>query len=438
MADLSGYRDHGSGGERRRHSRHSKRTRGGEEDGGAEEGVKRSKREYDDGYGEERGGSRRSMSPRDGTRRDVRRDNRDEHRHSRDDYRSQQRLVESSHREARHSNPIAERSRSMSSTRHHHSHHHRHHHRHRQPSMPSSRTQDELPFGARPLVRSDLDAFRPLFAQYLEVQKNKEIATMDEREVRGRWKSFVGKWNHGDLAEGWYRPETLDEARQSGIGTSMSAHTEEQDTSRETASPLPLIEQEHSGEINSKPSGSEQDDDDDDDEYGPTLPPGSEPPRSSTSTKHGPGIPSRQDLDLRREDAEEDRQQRVSDLRQARRADRALQKARLEELVPRAEPGTRERQLEKRREAGDKMRAFRERSPGLEVGEAELMGGGDGVGELKRLKAVAERRKSEREIRREEEDRARVAEREERIREYRVREEGTMEVLRRIARERFG
>lgn len=27
---------------------------------------------------------------------------------------------------------------------------------------------------------------------------------MDKWEVKGWWKSFVGKWNRGELVEGWY------------------------------------------------------------------------------------------------------------------------------------------------------------------------------------------------------------------------------------------
>ena len=32
---------------------------------------------------------------------------------------------------------------------------------------------------------------------YLDIQKQIDIDTLDETEVKGRWKSFVGKWyNH--------------------------------------------------------------------------------------------------------------------------------------------------------------------------------------------------------------------------------------------------
>ncbi|KAK6956820.1 hypothetical protein Daesc_002101 [Daldinia eschscholtzii] len=450
MADASGYRDRGLG-DNRRHSNH-KRTRGEIRGGDKDEldDAKRVKRRYGDyergngegrehRYDESRHSSRRSDS--------VSRQNNLSLREGREEYHSKTSFP-------------SRRSPSTSSARHHrssdhHHHHHHHHHRHRCSSTPSTRTPNELPLGARALVRSDFETFKPLFAQYLEVQKRKDITALDEREVKGRWKSFIGKWNRGELAEGWYSPETLLEATKAGFGGSTGTRSATEDRNITVKSPSERPSG-YSRERSREDEGSiyfageeEDEDEDDDDEYGPTLP-GSAPAHShlrdqfdaTRSTKHGPGIPSRQDLDLRRENAEEERMQRISDLRLERKADRAEQRARLEELVPRAEPGTRERRLEKKREVNEKMRGFREKSPGAigEVGEAELMGGGgdDSIAEYKRLKAAAERRKTEREIRREEEARIRAAEREDRVREYRKKEEDTMEVLRRIARERFG
>lgn len=123
-----------------------------------------------------------------------------------------------------------------------------------------------------------------------------------------------------------------------------------------------------------------------------------------------------------------------------RRLERHRQAEALDELVPRAVPGTRERQLEKKRERTASNRAFaaesRGRSP--DVADEDAMGGGDGVVELKRLREKEERRKNEREIRREEGLRARAAEREERMRGLREREERTMESLRDLARRNFG
>ncbi len=143
------------------------------------------------------------------------------------------------------------------------------------------------------------------------------------------------------------------------------------------------------------------------------------------------------------------------DLRHARRLDRKVQRAALEELAPRADPGTRERQLEKRAAVNETMRGFREKSPGVEVAEADLLG--DDADALKKQKGAWERKKNERELRKEEALRvcilclgverrglrlmfaqARAEEREERLAEHRAREEKVMEGLRALARQNFG
>ena len=62
----------------------------------------------------------------------------------------------------------------------------------------------------------------------------------------------------------------------------------------------------------------------------------------------------------------------------------------------------------------------------------------DSVGELKQMKADRERKRSERELRREEIMRARRAEREEKQRWLKEREEKTMVGLKELAKARFG
>lgn len=240
---------------------------------------------------------------------------------------------------------------------------------------------------------------------------------MDDREVKGRWKSFIGKWNRGELAEGWYDPDLFARVKEEGPERSRArqamAKVEEEDV------------KDH-GEDGGR-AGSDEDD------YGPTL------PASGSNRRAGPGIPSLQDLSLRAELDEEERQASITDLRAARKADRTLQKERLDDLVPRAEAGSRERQLEKRQLVNEKMRSFREKSPGMAVGsEKELMGGGDSLEEYKRAKENEKRRKTEREIRREETERARQEEMEERRKAWREREEGTVSMLKELARQRFG
>ena len=129
--------------------------------------------------------------------------------------------------------------------------------------------------------------------------------------------------------------------------------------------------------------------------------------------------------------------------RNHRKAAMEQEKSRLEELVPRAEAGTKERMLEKKREKSDANRAFAaaklDAGDVAEVPESDLLGDEDGgIEGLKRQKRDMERKKNEREIRREEVMRAREVERVERVKRYREKEETTMKALVELARARFG
>ncbi|KAK5626378.1 hypothetical protein RRF57_002093 [Xylaria bambusicola] len=327
------------------------------------------------------------------------------------------------------------RSRSRSRTRHRHS----SHHASKAPRLDRNR---ELPCNARELSRSaDFSTFRPLFARYLDVQKQIDITTLGEREVRGRWKSFVSKWNDRDLAEGWYQPETFEDAMLDAQG----------------ASNIPGAGKGRGGKHNSaarreadlglqRTEGKDEDDDDDD--YGPILPTQDNidnrtgGANSLSQNKHGPGIPTLSDIASRHEHEASDRNDARELLRLERKADRALQKERLDDLVPRADAGTQARRLEKRREVRDANASFanaKSSNDVPELAETDLMGGdGGGLEEYKRLKREAERKKTEREVRREEIWRAKKEEREERAREYREREANTIDMLREIAKSRFG
>jgi hypothetical protein len=182
----------------------------------------------------------------------------------------------------------------------------------------------------------------------------------------------------------------------------------------------------------------DSEDQSDDDDFGPA------PPTDVAKHRgHGPTVARLDDLtyrdEMRHEDRARDRSDYVDDIRHERKTDRNAQKERLEELVPRADPGSRERQLEKKRETTSTLQSFRDakESGDVEVAEADLLGD-DGVDTYKRKKKEEERKKSEREIRREEIQRAREAERDERLAERREKEGKTMEFLMQIAKERFG
>lgn len=242
--------------------------------------------------------------------------------------------------------------------------------------------------------------------------------------------------NDGKLAEGWYDPHTLEKAiagdTARGLGTANTTST--RPSKRNLA------------QTGRSSVEDEDQDENEDDEFGPTLPQPNRDMSGATSlNKHGPSIPNLHDLQHAREIAAEDaissRKQASEDLRADRKSEQAIRKSHLDEIAPRAEPGTRERQLEKRRELATSNRAFASAKTDpadVELPEAELMGGEESLSDLKRLKEMEERKRSEREIRREEVMRAKREEREERLREMREKEEKTMEVFREIARVRFG
>lgn len=295
----------------------------------------------------------------------------------------------------------------------------RHHHRtHRHG------TDVKLPHGQSTLHKKDFDKYEALFAEYLDLQKHLDLADLGQDEVKGRFKSFVGKWNRNELSEGWYDPalKTRVDERWKSRAKGVSERP------RHDVGPSKSIYE----DVQDDGSRNGDDDDDDDDGYGPALP-------SQPNAKAGPYIPSRDDLQYRQELADEARAADRADLRYERKQDRALQRERIEEMAPRADPGSRERQLEKKREVTAVNRDFREAKDGgeAEVGESELMGD-DGIEGYKAKLKATEKKKNEREIRKEELLRARAEEREQRMAQYRQKEEKTIEMLRGLARERFG
>lgn len=185
------------------------------------------------------------------------------------------------------------------------------------------------------------------------------------------------------------------------------------------------------------------------DDFGPALPIShAQTSRAQAASKQptgpGPSIPTSSDLLAHHEQSAEDtaaaRHTQHLTLTHARKADRTLQSTHLEEIIPSAAPGTRDRLLEKKREANFSNSTFA--ASKTEGGDVDLpdsaVMGIDSVGELKQMKADRERKRSERELRREEIMRARRAEREEKQRWLKEREEKTMVGLKELAKARFG
>nr|POF04066.1 uncharacterized protein CFP56_21822 [Quercus suber] len=294
-----------------------------------------------------------------------------------------------------------------------------------------------LPYQRGALRKHDLDRYEALFAEYLAVQKNIEAQDLTRDELRGRWKSFLGKWNRGELAEGWYDP---------AFGTRCQERyaqrrIDEEGLGKHKGQGDPRAHQSGAGEqvglrhVTARHMGLEErgEDEGDDDGYGPT------PLDEDLGKRQGPVVPRLQDLQERREQLDVDEEARRDDIRFERKQQRQVQKERLEELVPRAEPGTRERQLEKKREVAASNRAFKDAKEAgdEEVKDGELMGD-DGLEGFKAEKKKREKVKNEREIRKEEVLRARAAEREDRMAQMRGKEEKTMDMLRELAKARFG
>jgi len=300
-----------------------------------------------------------------------------------------------------------------------------HQHKRKRSAVPAA----SLPFQASCLSKHDYSSQKPLFALYLEVQKQIELEDLSETEARGRWKSFVGKWNRGELAEGWYDPVTLRKATQTSTRTFSSTR---EPGERRPSTDHVLREKQALDE-----SGSG-----DNEDIGP-APPVNQGKNFSKASQSGPTIPGLQDLELRREASIEDNIAEREALREQRIAKRRKDKERMDELVPRAEAGSKERIMEKRRDKAETNRAFAsaktEGGGVAEVPESDLLGDDDGgIEGFKKQKRELERKKNEREIRREEVSRARAEEREERVKQYRAKEEATMKGLVELAKARFG
>ncbi|KAJ9258547.1 hypothetical protein DTO195F2_5200 [Paecilomyces variotii] len=349
----------------------------------------------------------------------------------------------------RHQHHHASRSRSPERSsrrsRHHHHSHHRHRHDRHSEKARREAAPVELPFGARQLSKRDLPLFEPMFAMYLDIQKGIIMEDLTDEEVKGRWKSFIGKWNRGELAEGWYDPVTLEKARRSAAEEPLPSRD---DAGWRRSSP-DYDRASQDGRPRHTRDEREEDEDEDED-YGPKLPHPDmsvvSADRMMTGARPGPTIPNTQDLEIRRETAIADAIAAREDRQKQHRAEIRSHKAEMrhinDEVAPRAEPGTHERRMEKRREAAAANREFartvRGGSPMEAAPEAELMGGDNDLDTLKKEREREQRKKNERELRREEMMRARAAEREERLQRYRQKEEETMGWLKALAKQRFG
>lgn len=125
----------------------------------------------------------RSMSPRVHNRESERVRDRDSRRHHR-------------HRDS-HTADYDDEKQGRSRHRSHHRHAHAHARdsdRRRKELSPVSAAPTVLPYNARQLSKHDLSRLEPMFAMYLDIQKGLSLGDLSERELKGRWKSFVKRW----------------------------------------------------------------------------------------------------------------------------------------------------------------------------------------------------------------------------------------------------
>ena len=108
--------------------------------------------------------------------------------------------MDSSRHRSRHSHPQGSSSPSApaaTSRRHRHhratsAHHESRPHRQKRPHSPSPPPPATVrPFKAPELSKHSYDAYREVFADYLDIQKGLILADLDRAEVKGRFKSFV-------------------------------------------------------------------------------------------------------------------------------------------------------------------------------------------------------------------------------------------------------
>ncbi|KAI9893388.1 MAG: hypothetical protein M1814_006685 [Vezdaea aestivalis] len=287
-----------------------------------------------------------------------------------------------------------------------------------------------LPLDAFPLHKNDFNSHKNLFARYLDVQKQLFLKDIPEDEVRGRWKSFVKRWNSANLAEGWYDTDVKKKADEEAAADEMSF--------------IPRTLPDYEERLDSRPSSKRRKVDSSDDEefLGPVMPIRKSSGHNSDNRDYGPTIPNKRDLQVRDEDRIDDDALAQADLKYARKIDRRLQHEALDELAPKADAGSHERRLEKRQEVTAKLRGYGDDKGGgelEEVGDRDLLGGiEDSVDAFKRRKEQVEGKKTERAIRKEEILRSRTEERAQKVQAYREKESKTMDMLRDLAKKRFG
>lgn len=154
---------------------------------------------------------------------------------------------------------------------------------------------------------------------------------------------------------------------------------------------------------------------------------------------YGPTLPTEADLLLRREELESDArreaEQRQTERHAQQKRHRKEERARIEEVAPKGDAG-RERRVQQKKDKKEQMRGFRERSAEVQLEESELYGdGGDTFQSKKGRQEAVQQQKRDKQL-------DFLLEKDAALRERRQaaqsKEQRTMEMLRRLAQERYG
>ncbi|KIK71520.1 hypothetical protein GYMLUDRAFT_33711 [Collybiopsis luxurians FD-317 M1] len=293
--------------------------------------------------------------------------------------------------------------------------------------MPRSRSRSRerseedirLPHNAKPLSEDDYFKKNDEFRAWLKEEKGKYLDELSGEKSRSYFRKFVKQWNRGKLSKSLYAgidTSTVPSRNQTGFKWSFASKT-----SRTDEEALRKARASVSAATRNVEADSESWD---------------EPPSSSSrgagnsgsSRIQGPTLPSSSDLQLAREYAAESQEE---ERRLKRKRDRKEDKERVEDMVGPKEVG-REGMLEKKRVKRDNDRAFREKGDeGLEVDESTLMGGGDSFKQqIARRDAARQRYQHKRE--------EKVNSMRERASAIKEKEDATMSMFQKLAKERFG
>lgn len=275
---------------------------------------------------------------------------------------------------------------------------HKHSKRRRDSSEDSSSSVPRLPDSIKPISDDDYFEKATEFRLWLKEAKHKYIDEISSKESRRYFRKFVDKWNDYELDKKFYKgmnSTQLDSSDTTRYKWSFAKNLDkmEMDSIRDNVDSMTALAR------------------------------GEDKLASKRRANVGPSMPTTMDTFTKEQKYEEERSQRKYEAKRARER----REAALDEVAPR-ETG-REAAIAKKRA----LNAYhkRERSPDVELSEADLMGGDD----FKSRLAAERRAKEAREARQAERREQRLAPIMSKMDEYKAKENATMDMFKKMAEE---